>query len=155
MAATRALGRAFVAAGGTLLFLGTATAVVGGVTMGIAKAFVDKTQVQQQGPCTVCRGKQRVACEVCEGERILRYWPTPAPPPVQQHSYSVCAMCEGAGDHPCINCLGTGSVYPYPWGQQDGTSEGPGGGGGGKVVLAAQPSLADLATARSYGKMDP
>ncbi|PNH12899.1 hypothetical protein TSOC_000140 [Tetrabaena socialis] len=115
MTASRALGRAVLAAGGTMVFLGGATMLVTGASMAVAKAVMDRRKVQFQVPCTVCEAKKRVVCEVCEGERILKYWPTPEPPPAQTHSWSVCAMCEGAGDHACINCEGSGTVRPLPW----------------------------------------
>lgn len=58
---------------------------------------------------------RRCALPSRAGERILRYWPTKEPLPVQSHSWSVCGMCEGAGDHACINCVGTGTVNRLPW----------------------------------------
>lgn len=42
------------------------------------------------------------------GERIIKYWPMPELAPVQMHTWSVCAMCEGSGEHSCFNCLGSG-----------------------------------------------
>ncbi|KAG2430455.1 hypothetical protein HXX76_009978 [Chlamydomonas incerta] len=115
MAARQALGRALIAAGGTMVVLTVGTGAISGVAMGVAKVFIDREKSKKQAPCVVCRSNRRVACEVCEGERIIKYWPTPEPPPAQLHTWSVCSMCEGAGDHPCINCQGTGSVYPQAW----------------------------------------
>ncbi|GLC34730.1 hypothetical protein PLESTB_001229700 [Pleodorina starrii] len=115
MAASRALGRAFLAAGGTMVVIVGATAVVSGASMAVVKAVMDRQKSKTQVPCTVCHAKKRVVCEVCEGERIIKYWPTPDPPPSTSHAWTVCAMCEGAGDHGCINCVGTGNVNLYPW----------------------------------------
>ncbi|GIL45447.1 hypothetical protein Vafri_2687 [Volvox africanus] len=115
MAAGRALGRAFLAAGGTMVFVFGATAVVSGASMAVVKAVMDRQKAKTQAPCNVCCSKRRVVCEVCEGERITKYWPTPEPPPSTSHAWSVCAMCEGVGDHACINCVGTGHVNVYPW----------------------------------------
>ncbi len=38
---------------------------------------------------------------------------------MQSHSWSVCGMCEGAGDHACINCVGTGTVNRLPWEEEE------------------------------------
>lgn len=104
-----------LAAGGTVVVLSGATVVLGGVTMAVAKVAMEATKSNVQAGCRVCRTRRRVVCEVCQGERILRYWPTKEPLPVQSHSWSVCGMCEGAGDHACINCVGTGTVNRLPW----------------------------------------
>lgn len=45
MAAGAALGRAFVAAGGTLLVLGGATVALSSVSMAITKAVVERSKV--------------------------------------------------------------------------------------------------------------
>ncbi|GIL72241.1 hypothetical protein Vretimale_288 [Volvox reticuliferus] len=146
MAASKALGRAFLAAGGTMVFVFGATAVVSGASMAIVKAVTDRQKAKTQVQCNICSSKRRVVCEVCEGkrrcmcphchrlfvggdlremshdkrcalpgERITKYWPTSEPPASTSHAWSVCAMCEGAGEHACINCVGTGHVNIYPW----------------------------------------
>ena len=72
--------------------------------------------------CVICTGRKRVACDVCRGERALKYHPFRElpPPPLQQHgaramaasTWTCCAMCGASGEQACLNCLGEGVTYP-------------------------------------------
>lgn len=91
-----------------MIVIGGATGVATSLGMAVAKVVLDKDKDKRQAPCRVCETKRKVACDVCQGERIIKYWPMAELPPVQMHTWSVCAMCEGSGEHSCFNCLGSG-----------------------------------------------
>ncbi len=52
--AQAALGRAFVAAGGTLLFLGGATVAVSSISMAVTKVVVDRNKARIRNPVQQC-----------------------------------------------------------------------------------------------------
>lgn len=49
MAARQALGRALLAAGGTMVVLTVGTGALSGVAMGVAKVFIDREKVGRWG----------------------------------------------------------------------------------------------------------
>uniref|UniRef100_A0A7R9V414 Uncharacterized protein n=1 Tax=Chlamydomonas euryale TaxID=1486919 RepID=A0A7R9V414_9CHLO len=124
MAAGAALGRAFVAAGGTLLVLGGSTVVLSSVSMAVTKAVVDRTKKKSMVSCAVCEGDKTQVCSVCEGERTLKYIPEKHVIPGSKVATTMCActMCEGVGQQTCVNCLGEGSTYPdkFGWSKANG-----------------------------------
>ncbi|KAJ9530837.1 hypothetical protein QJQ45_028717 [Haematococcus lacustris] len=118
MAGRAALGRALVASGGTLLVLGGATIAVSSVSMAVTRFVVDRNKKKYMVACPVCHAKQKVSCDVCRGERTLRYQPAKAPQPTNTFGpqLSACAMCEGCGEQTCPNCTGSGETLPLPAG---------------------------------------
>ncbi|KAJ9530372.1 hypothetical protein QJQ45_000746 [Haematococcus lacustris] len=118
MAGRAALGRALVASGGTLLVLGGATIAVSSVSMAVTRFVVDRNKKKYMVACPVCHAKQKVSCDVCRGERTLRYQPAKAPQPTSTFGpqLSACAMCEGCGEQTCPNCTGSGETLPLPAG---------------------------------------
>ncbi|KAL6753408.1 hypothetical protein V8C86DRAFT_472590 [Haematococcus lacustris] len=118
MASRAALGRALVASGGTLLVLGGATTAVSSVSMAVTRFVVDRNKKKYMVACPVCHAKQKVSCDVCRGERTLRYQPAKAPQPTSTFGpqLSACAMCEGCGEQTCPNCTGSGETLPLPAG---------------------------------------
>mmetsp|Transcript_38078 Transcript_38078/g.84814 ORF Transcript_38078/g.84814 Transcript_38078/m.84814 type:complete len:153 (+) Transcript_38078:78-536(+) len=116
--AQAALGRAMVAAGGTMLLLGGATVAVSSVSMFVGKVFIDRYKKKIVVACPLCRGQRRVTCDVCQGDRVLKYHPFPDPPVNSRTGgRCACAMCEGSGTQLCLNCLGEGETYPttFDW----------------------------------------
>jgi hypothetical protein len=69
--AAGAFGRAMVAAGGTMFFLGVATVGVSTIGMGVARVAAQQRRSKAAVPCAACGGRKRVGCDVCRGARRL------------------------------------------------------------------------------------
>ncbi|KAI8472496.1 MAG: hypothetical protein J3K34DRAFT_413847 [Monoraphidium minutum] len=110
--ARAALGRALFASGGTILAIGGATMLVSTVSMGVARAVVMEKKKKLAVSCEVCKGRAKLTCDVCGGERAVKFHPFNTLALHARTPYCVCAMCAGAGDQACLNCLGEGVTYP-------------------------------------------
>mmetsp|Transcript_2486 Transcript_2486/g.4185 ORF Transcript_2486/g.4185 Transcript_2486/m.4185 type:complete len:130 (+) Transcript_2486:105-494(+) len=112
--AQAAMGRAMVAAGGTMLVLGGATMGVSFVAMTVTRVVVEQNKKKKLVTCHICTGSAKLSCAVCDGERTLKYHSKKQAPVNQRISRTACPMCEGAGSQACLNCLGEGKVMPLP-----------------------------------------
>lgn len=113
MAARAALGRALVASGTTILGLGAATMLVSSVSMGVARVVVTENKKKTAVACGSCHGNKKVRCDICSGEKVIRYHPFKAVP-INNMPMTACAMCTATGEQTCLNCLGEGYVSPGP-----------------------------------------
>jgi len=53
-----------------------------------------------------------MTCDVCGGERAIKYHPFQTLALHARAPHCVCAMCAGSGEQTCLNCLGEGVTYP-------------------------------------------
>ncbi|WIA11441.1 hypothetical protein OEZ85_011558 [Tetradesmus obliquus] len=81
--------------------------------MGIARVVVTQGKKKTAVACCVCHGNKKVKCDVCAGEKAIRYHPFKAlPVNSSRMPLTACAMCGASGEQTCLNCLGEGTVSP-------------------------------------------